>query len=166
MNVAELIADIESQFECRQGIFTAICNTNEPYVVIGQEESAGFGGGHYVPGVVREGASRRHWGDESQACLGFKAAFDDYVKHWRKAHGKDAHPVLWWRYDKPHLFLDRRFIWKGPGGHEIWSEKPGPRKTERCVGRGRLVLSEKPIVWADQAAYDAAMNAAEPDAAP
>jgi len=132
------------QIEPRQGIFSALCNTREQYVKIGREE------GPYSeppnPGVLREGCQQRSYETEGQAGRSFVDAFLAYAKCWMQQNAGCDSAALYWRYDAPHIFMENE-----AGRVDLQDDPVGPFRV-RC----RLCLTNKPIVWKDQAAYDAA----------
>lgn len=144
MNAADLVAEIESRFGCVQGVHRALCQTLEPYVSLGFEDTRR--NSPYkalpVPGTLRDGEPRLPYDSEEAACAAALYAFGLYARWWRYDHGDEAVPILYWRYDPPHAF---------------WHDR------ETVNGRGflklRLVLSDRPVVWQDDASYDALRTA-------
>ncbi len=148
MTLPQLIAKVQGAYTCRQGIYSARCNTGEPYVFVGEGGSA--------PGVVWSDEGRTHYATDEEACDGFWRALTAYAEGVRHKHLLPEPLTLWWRYAEPHLFVDQ--MWRTQGSSavdDIWHSKPGRNRERRCYVRGRLCLSAEPIVWADQAAYDA-----------
>lgn len=140
MTAAEVASEIAKRFPCVEGIYTARCQTGEPYVMIGHEKlkrSEPEPGGFYIPGVLREFTASRKYRTESEACDDFLKAFDLYVHYWQRFNLGDAAPTLYWRYGAPYVFL-----------HE------SPRKAWVRI-RTRLVLSNLPVVSALVEEYDA-----------
>lgn len=150
MIAADLVAELESRYPCIQGLHRSVCQTGEPYVVIGSEwrrlGEEHRPKGNPIPGVVREGVRRELYATEDEACVYWLRAFDLYVEDWGRCRGpEEAKPFLYWRYDAPHIF------WYGDeskcGGIEVGAIK--------C----RLVLSVLPVVPVSDADYDAQRRA-------
>jgi hypothetical protein len=155
MNVADLAGKIDARYPCVQGLFAPYCQTREKYVALGFEEwhperrleyaavplEVDHISGPAIEGIVREFAPRRSYETEAEGCEDLFKAFDLYAERWWQKHGGLAKPVLYWRYAAPHIFLHH-------------DERRGRVTTGLCRIRTRLVLSNAPIVFANQDAYD------------
>lgn len=82
MTAAELAAKIAERFTCKEGFYSAFCETGEQYVMFAQ----------------RGGVA-----DEAKCCEAMLVEFERYVEQWEKAHVGQARPTLYWRYAPPHV---------------------------------------------------------------
>lgn len=140
MNVTELAAEIAKRYTCVEGLYMAYCQTGEKYVMIGHENLKPCDrepSGRPIPGVIRESARLRKYRTEPEACDDLLKAFDLYADHWLASNPEGKAPTLYWRYAAPHVFM-----------HD------SPRKAW-LYGRMRLVLSNRPVVFATMEEYDA-----------
>lgn len=150
MNASELAAKIAARHTCVQGLFAAHCQTGERYVSLGfenwesgREYLASPRGvdriiGPATDGIVREFAPRRCYETEAEACDDLLKAFDLYEAGYKRAHpgAEDSVVTLYWRYAAPHIF---------------WHAADAPNGLGYI--RTRLVLSSRPVVFADDADY-------------
>jgi hypothetical protein len=154
MIASDLVAELESRFKCVQGQMRAYSQTQEPYVDIGFEdwrysaEPPKVNGVGPQPGTIRQLAHRRLYFTEDDACRDWLRAFDIYAAAWRTANQGET-PTLYWRYAAPHIFWYGDESWRLVGGVRT------PVGALKC----RLVLSCRPVVEIDDAAYDAARTA-------
>lgn len=182
MQLSDVLAEIESRYPCISGIYAPVAQTGCQYVKIGEEKRTNHPDDALstevlVPGVVREGIPRVLYETEDEACRAFLVAFKAYALWWHRENGSIMHlgrekpkslrPLtLYWRYAAPHLFLEtafdnvgkhKDFVTGQTGVGRYYSEQPtqNTKQTVRYV-RSRLVLSDKPVVWADLDAYHAA----------
>lgn len=148
-------AEIERRYPCRMGLLGARCNTGETYVVIGTP-AHGRRFPAELPGVVGDMAGSAVWSSEKEACAKFLEAFNKYAAACEALRRPGEGPLtLFWRYAEPHLFME----YSGRTG-KTWT-LDRPRFISKCRIRARLILTAKPVVWASQAEYDAALAAAE-----
>ena len=131
MRAASLVEVISQRFQTRQGIHAARCQTGDEYVQFG-----------YYEGTTAPGG--RHWFEtEAEACADLLFKFDAYVAKVMDAPGMSRFsPVLYWRYDPPHIF------WH-PNDGPLWDQSLGTLRT-------RLVLTANPVVWESLQDYLAA----------
>jgi hypothetical protein len=153
MNLAEVIAEIGTQYRCIDGLPTNVCQTGDSYVTLGHEgiydpnvPDLSSDGGH-IPGTVREGRPKKHFDSEDEACRDLVHAFKTYAAWWCLQKGAEQ-PILYWRYDS-RARMDAAYVWNAPGGGECFSSKPGPKKRRVFRAWCRLCLSDKPVIYRD-----------------
>ena len=154
-DLVELLTEIGNLYECRQGTLGALCNTNEPYVVLGTRPPGARIPASW-PGTIPAGYASATFRTEKEAVRHMKEAFSAYAVACERAH-KPGEPrlVLYWRYAAPHMFMEY-------GGPKHWTLER-PEFVQQCRVRARLILTSKPVVWADQRAYDAHLDQLECD---
>lgn len=130
--LAELQAYIASRFPVVEGLPTALCQTGEPYVVLWFGDGDVWSG----PGVLPEGSRAVLAFDEETAVNCARAAFDSYAD------------------DKAGTLYLRKPITLETANVPQWD---GQRKRDwplRYRVYLRLVISDKPVVFPDLAAYE------------
>lgn len=118
MNAQDIVNELRTRFTCVQGFHTARCQTGDLY---------------------RTFESRAPVDGEDTASHNVLAMVNAYAAEWQAQH-VGAHPTLFWRYDKPHIF---------------WYPDDEPRNTHPGCLRTRLVITDRPVVWDTIEAYDA-----------
>lgn len=153
--LAELLVEIQDRYECRQGIFSALSNTNEAYVVLGTRPHGARMPASW-PGVIPQGYASATFRTETEAVKAMRESFNAYANACEMARKPDEPKlVLYWRYAEPHMFMEY-------GGPKHWTLER-PNFVQQCRVRCRLVLTSKPVVWESQRAYDAHLEQMERD---
>jgi hypothetical protein len=136
--VQDLIASIEARYPCVPGLWAPVCQTGDAYVNLGEPRADCTMPSNRIPGTCPDGTGRDLAFDVETALYQALICFENYAADWHERH-PEAKPTLYWRYERKMVL----------------QETPGRRK-RRCYVRCRLVLSDKPIIYADVGALSAA----------
>jgi hypothetical protein len=142
MTMDDILQNLTSRYECRQGLYGYFSNVGLPYVMIGSVERP------RIPGTVGTGEGRKVYETEALASTAFLSDFNAYAAYYAECH-PDTKPTLWWRYTPP-LNMQRGWRYRGR-----WYDEEKPNGTFQCFVKCRLLLSAEPVRWATQEAYDA-----------
>lgn len=151
--IDDLLSYIDGRFSCVEGLPTAICQSGDPYVVVGWQ----IDGLATIPGTINAGARRLIFPTRQLAILGAKCAFDRYADgrrgtvYWRS--GPRIETATTASYDQSGL---TKYASPSVGADgEYWAAFQEP-----SIVYMRLVISERPVIYQTLADFHAKKEAA------